>query len=131
MIERVHEHLLGELRQNTRTDTIFILVALLLNAAILGTNSAVGSSGETTYNPRETLTEGSHALYVEVLTEEGWQPAGKSEVALSISKRPERSVETVDPRETWNSGCPATSRAESSNSTPYRRRDKLLQFFRR
>jgi transposase len=30
-----------------------------------------------------------------------------------------------------NSGCPATSRAESSNSTPYRRRDKLLQFFRR
>ena len=37
MIERVHEHLLDELKTNTRTDTIFILTAILLNliAAII------------------------------------------------------------------------------------------------
>jgi hypothetical protein len=41
MIERVHEHLFGELRQNTRTDTIFILTAILLNLLVMGVNSAV------------------------------------------------------------------------------------------
>ena len=102
MIERVHEHLIGELRQNTRTDTIFIIVAILLNAAILGTNSAIGSIGETTYVPRETLTEGSHMLNVEVLGDEGWQPAGKSEIVISIADFPESSAETVDSTGTWN-----------------------------
>jgi hypothetical protein len=31
MIERVHEHILDELKTNTRTDTIFIITAILLN----------------------------------------------------------------------------------------------------
>ena len=39
MIERVHEHLITELQQNTRTDTIFILTAILLNLVTLGINS--------------------------------------------------------------------------------------------
>jgi hypothetical protein len=41
MIERVHEHIITELQQNTRTDTIFILTAILLNLLTLGINSAV------------------------------------------------------------------------------------------
>lgn len=104
MIERVHEHLIGELRQNTRTDTIFILVAILLNAAILGTNSAVGSLGETTYMPQETLTEGAHTLYVEVLDEEGregWQTAGTREITISFSEPSESPVEAESPSDTW------------------------------
>ncbi len=44
MIERVHEHIIAELQQNTRTDTIFILAALLLNLLALGINSAVASN---------------------------------------------------------------------------------------
>lgn len=44
MIERVHEHLLGELATNTRTDTIFIITAILLNLVTLGINSGVASS---------------------------------------------------------------------------------------
>lgn len=47
MIERVHEHIIDELRTNTRTDTIFSLTAILLNLIILGINSAVGGG----YNP--------------------------------------------------------------------------------
>lgn len=45
MIERVHEHLITELQQNTRTDTFFILTAILLNLVTLGVNSAVAASG--------------------------------------------------------------------------------------
>ncbi len=50
MIERVHEHIIAELQQNTRTDTIFILTAILLNLLCLGINSAVaaGSDREVT-----------------------------------------------------------------------------------
>jgi len=31
MIQRVHEHVIAELQQNTRTDMIFILTAILLD----------------------------------------------------------------------------------------------------
>ncbi len=49
MIERVHRHIIAELRQNTITDTIFILTAILLNLLALGINSAVaGSNGDAT-----------------------------------------------------------------------------------
>ena len=44
MIERVHEHLITELQQNTRTDTIFVLTAIILNLIALGINSGVGAS---------------------------------------------------------------------------------------
>lgn len=52
MIERVHEHLTAELQQNTRTDTIFVLTAILLNLIALGINSGVASGSnrdETTW----------------------------------------------------------------------------------
>ena len=50
MIERVHEHIITELQQNTRTDTIFIIAAILLNLLSLGINSAVaqGSNKDAT-----------------------------------------------------------------------------------
>ena len=43
MIERVHEHIVAELQQNARTDTVFILAAILLNLLALGVNSGVAS----------------------------------------------------------------------------------------
>ncbi len=49
MIERVHEHILSELGTNTRTDTIFVLTAIILNLITLGINSGLAStSGDTT-----------------------------------------------------------------------------------
>lgn len=47
MIQRVHEHIITELQQNTRTDTVFILTAILLNLLTLGVNSIVASTSET------------------------------------------------------------------------------------
>jgi len=44
MIERVHEHIINELGINTRTDTIFVLTAIILNLITLGVNSGLASS---------------------------------------------------------------------------------------
>ena len=46
MIERVHEHIVAELQQNSRTDTVFIIAAILLNLLALGVNSGVASGGD-------------------------------------------------------------------------------------
>lgn len=47
MIERVHEHITGELSTNARTDTIFVIAALLLNFLTLGINSAIAAGNNT------------------------------------------------------------------------------------
>jgi len=39
MLERLHEHMVNELGQSSRTDTIFIVVAVLFNLVALGINS--------------------------------------------------------------------------------------------
>lgn len=46
MIERVHEHIIAELQQNARTDTVFILTAIILNLLSLAVNSGIASSDE-------------------------------------------------------------------------------------
>ena len=54
MIERVHEHIVNELQQNTRTDTIFVLTAIVLNLVALGINSGIASARN--YGAVETTT---------------------------------------------------------------------------
>jgi len=46
MIEKVHTHIITELEQNTRTDTIFILASILLNLIALAVNSGVAGSSD-------------------------------------------------------------------------------------
>ena len=46
MIERVHEHIITELRQNTWTDIIFVLTAIFLNLLSLGVNSGIAGADE-------------------------------------------------------------------------------------
>ena len=43
MIEHLHDHLIEELKLNTRTDTIFVIVAILLNLVLLAVNSSIAS----------------------------------------------------------------------------------------
>jgi hypothetical protein len=47
MVERVHEHLISELHTNARTDTIFVLAAIILNLITLGVNSIVAAGGDS------------------------------------------------------------------------------------
>ena len=51
MIKRVHEHIITELQQNTRTDTIFIVAAIFLNLLTLAINSSIAedSRGNGTF----------------------------------------------------------------------------------
>jgi len=41
MIERVHQHIIEEIQQNTRTDTIFIITSIFLNLLTLAVNSGI------------------------------------------------------------------------------------------
>ena len=47
MIEHIHKHITDELHQNTRTDTIFILSAILLNLITLAINSGMVEKSRT------------------------------------------------------------------------------------
>ncbi len=47
MITHVHTHITSELQQNTRTDTIFILTAILLNLITLAVNSGMVEKSRT------------------------------------------------------------------------------------
>ena len=43
MLTQVHEHIVSELQQNARTDTIFVVTAIAFNLIVLAINSAVAS----------------------------------------------------------------------------------------
>ena len=44
MIEKVHQHIVNELQQNSRTDTIFVVTAVIFNLIVLAINSAIAGS---------------------------------------------------------------------------------------
>ena len=44
MIVKLHEHIVNELGTSSRTDTIFIVVAILFNLIVLGINSAASGA---------------------------------------------------------------------------------------
>jgi len=43
MLEKVYDHIIMDIKQNTRTDTIFIIVAIVLNFISLGIGSGMAS----------------------------------------------------------------------------------------
>ena len=47
MLNQVHKHITTELQQNTRTDIIFILTAIILNMITLAVNSGMSESSRT------------------------------------------------------------------------------------
>jgi len=47
MLEHVHNHIIKELEQNTKTDTIFILTSIVLNLITLGVNSGMIEKSRT------------------------------------------------------------------------------------
>ena len=60
MIEHVHDHIISELHQNTRTDTIFIISAIVLNFITLGINS--GIAGKEIQDPSDVPVMSIFAL---------------------------------------------------------------------
>ncbi len=43
MLKQVHEHIVNELQQNARTDTIFVVTAIAFNLIVLAINSSVAA----------------------------------------------------------------------------------------
>ena len=71
MIERVHEHIVGELGTNTRTDTIFVITAIILNLVTLGINSGLASSGGDTTQTIVMFTFVALIIVVNIVAEIG------------------------------------------------------------
>lgn len=46
MLETVHNHILEEMKLNTRTDSIFVLTSIVLNFMILAINASLASSSD-------------------------------------------------------------------------------------
>lgn len=44
MLKEVHEHVVNELEQNAKTDTVFVVAAVLFNLIVLGINWGVADS---------------------------------------------------------------------------------------
>ena len=56
MLKEIHEHIVSELQQNARTDTIFVVTAVVFNLIVLGINSAVaGEAASANANPSNDL----------------------------------------------------------------------------
>lgn len=56
MLKELHDHMVGELHQNARTDTVFVVAAVLLNLVALGINWGVAASHEQAENAGMTDT---------------------------------------------------------------------------
>ena len=44
MLNQVHDHIVSELNQSSRTDTIFVVTAIVFNLIVLGINSGVADA---------------------------------------------------------------------------------------
>jgi hypothetical protein len=61
MLERLHEHIVNELGQSSRTDTIFIVVAVVFNLIALGINAGAAGSA------RSSGSYGSYSLAADII----------------------------------------------------------------
>ena len=50
MLKEVHDHITNELTQGARTDTIFVITAIVFNLVVLGINSGIAASANDPYN---------------------------------------------------------------------------------
>ncbi len=64
MLEKAHEHIVSELQQGARTDTIFIVTAVLFNLIVLAVNSIV--AGEASAG-NDSSTSGDLVLTVFII----------------------------------------------------------------
>ncbi len=54
MLKEIHAHMVNELQQNSRTDTVFVVAAIVFNLVVLGINWGVASEASKNANPGES-----------------------------------------------------------------------------
>lgn len=67
MLERIHEHIVSELGHSSRTDTIFVVVAILFDLIVLGINSATSSAAVNNRNAGSATSAADVVLVVFIL----------------------------------------------------------------
>ncbi len=56
MLKEIHDHITSELNQGAKTDTIFVITAIVFNLIVLGVNSGIAGSASDPYNT-DTLSQ--------------------------------------------------------------------------
>jgi hypothetical protein len=51
MLKEIHSHIVNELQQNAKTDTVFVVAAVLFNLVVLGINWSVADQASRGQNP--------------------------------------------------------------------------------
>ena len=49
MLEKIHDHIVSEMQQNSRTDTVFIVTAVIFNFIVLAINSGIAQNANQGY----------------------------------------------------------------------------------
>ena len=55
MLEQVHQHITSELQQGARTDTVFVITAIIFDLLVLGINSAVAAAAADPYRDQTSI----------------------------------------------------------------------------
>jgi hypothetical protein len=82
MLKQVHEHIVSELQQNTRTDRIFVLTAIVFNLIVLGINSSVAGSRSNSSNDLIMVVFIIMSLLVNIIATLGLNTGRKSREKL-------------------------------------------------
>lgn len=67
MITQVHEHIVGELNQGARTDTIFVITAIIFDLIVLAINSAIAGEAADVYNQNTTSNDVILVVFIVLL----------------------------------------------------------------
>ena len=67
LLTEVHQHILDELKVNTKTDTTFVLTSILINVSILITNAIIADSASWKENGREFIVMGLFVILLIVV----------------------------------------------------------------
>jgi hypothetical protein len=57
MLERAHKHIISDLQQGARTDTIFVITAVVFNLIVLAVNSAVAGEAASAESNNSTTND--------------------------------------------------------------------------
>lgn len=87
MLERLHEHIIEELGQSSRTDTIFIVVAVLFNLIVLAINSLAAGIGVAAADDPSELSSRAADLILAIFVLMTLLVNGLAVVGLGVGRR--------------------------------------------
>ncbi len=66
MLEKLHQHIVSELNQSSRTDTIFVITAVVFNLVVLAVTSGIASTAVDPTEPFDAANDILIAVFIVV-----------------------------------------------------------------